>query len=281
MLSLKRFITEFKKIKKAWSLSSAGTFGASVAYYTVFSIAPLLVIAIAITGIFLDGKAAEAAIIVQFTSTFGQSGGEFIQNLIQAKTTTNTGVILSIIGFIVLLFGATGIFKELQKALDTIFESLPTKIEGGFLTTLRKRILSVGMVISVGFLLFVSLVLSTIITAFSHRFSDLVSGIEVIARVVEFSVSFALISFFLSLMYKFLPNKRIAWKPALAGGLIAGLLFTISKYCIGLYLASTTAFTGYGAAAALVLLIFWTYYMSQIFFFSAVLVKVYLVKRLK
>lgn len=277
--AIKKPIAEIKKIAKAWSNSNAATYGASVAYYTVFSIAPLLVIAISITGIFLDKQSAQASIIAQFHSTFGQNGADLIQTLIQSKASTQTSIILTIVGFIILLVGATGIFGQLQMALDTIFESLPEKSGKGIWLTIRQKLLSFGMVLSVGFMLFISLALSAVISFVSNYFGNLVPGAHFLATSVELLISLVLISFFLALTYKLLPSKRLKWKPALIGGLIAGILFTISKFILGWYLGSSQAFTSYGAASSLVLIIIWTYYMSQVFFFSAIMVRLYIVTK--
>jgi membrane protein len=278
---IKKTVGEIKKIAQAWSNSQASTYGASVAYYTVFSIAPLLVIAISIAGLFLNQQMAEQSIISQFATTFGKNGADFIHVLIQSQTSAKTNILLIIIGFLVLFIGATGIFSQLQLALDTIFESLPEKNVKGIWGTIKQKLLSFGMVLSVGFLLLISLALSALITALSGYLTTLIPSAEALAQIIELSVSFVLISFFLALTYKILPSKKLRWKPALVGGAIAGLLFVISKYVLGLYLGSSEAFTSYGAASSLVLLILWTYYMSQVFFFAAILTRLYIVPEVK
>ena len=272
----KEFITHAKKIWDAWSRSKAGTFGASVAYYTVFSIAPLLVITITITSLFLDTATAQASIIAQFQSTFGSSGASFIQTLIESKASPQTNILLSIAGFVILLLGAMGIFSQLQQGLDTVFENLPSKIEKGLWSNILQKLLSLGMVLSIGFLLLVSLVLTAVISSISGYFATITPGAQILGQIVELIVSLLLLSGFLGLTYKILPSKRLPWKPALMGGLITGILFLISKYLLGLYLGSSEAFTSYGAASSLVLLIIWTYYMAQVFLLGAIIIRLYL-----
>jgi membrane protein len=277
---LKRALAHLKKIGQAWSAAQPGTFGASVAYYTVFSLAPLLVITITIAGFVVQRSEAQTTIIEQFRSTFGETGATLVESLISSKLPTEAGIILPIISFIIILVGATGIFSQLQAGLDTIFESLPEKAKGFWRTVIRKLV-SLGMVLSVGFLLIVSLVLSTIITALSGYISQYVGNIEPLVHLVDIVISLLLIGGFMSLMYKLLPTKKIRWKPALVGGLLAAIFFTIGKFLLGLYLGSSAAFNAYGAASALVLIIIWTYYMSQIFFLSAILTRLYVVPKRK
>ncbi len=271
-------VAHAKRISALWSSARVGTFGASIAYYTIFSIAPLLVIAISVAGIFLDRTAAQTAVIDQFNATFGPRGGEFIESLIRARATEGADIVLSIVGFVVLLIGAAGIFSQLQTALNTIFENLPDKtVRRGVWLFIRQKLLSFGMVLSIGFLLLVSLALSALLTAFGGALSRMMPQAVVVGHIIDFVVSFALISVFLALTYKVLPSKRLAWRPALIGGAITGAFFMVSKLLLGLYLGSSTAFTGYGAASALVLFVLWFYYMSQVFLFGAIVVRLYVV----
>lgn len=275
-----RVITEIKKIAGAWSDYHVGTFGASVAYYTIFSIAPVLVIAISIAGIFLNKSSVQAGILAQFKETFGQNSSDFIQSLIQANTSDSTNIIVSIAGFILLLIGAAGIFSQLQTALDTIFDSFPAKkLPKGFWFSMRQKVLSFGMVLAIGFLLLISLVLSALVVVFGRTLAHYVPMGEIIGYLIEFIVSFALISAFLTLTYKILPSKRLALKPAIVGGLVTGILFTISKFLLGVYLGSSQLITTYGAASTLVLFVLWAYYISQVFFFGAIILKLYVVPK--
>jgi len=271
---------EGKRIGSAWSDSKASTYGASVAYYTIFSIAPLLIIAVAIAGLFIDESVAKASILKEFTAVLGQSGTLFIDSLLNSSTPQSSNIFLIIFGFIIILLGATGIFSELEAALDNIFEAEPQK-RGGIRATLKEKLLSIGMVLSVGFLLLVSLTASAIVTALSGILLTGIPGADYLARFSEITVSFVLISLFLSLIYRFLPSKKIGNKASLIGGFIAGAFFTIGKYLVGIYLGSSSAISVYGSAAALVLIIIWAFYMAQIFFFSSILVKLYFLKRSK
>ncbi len=238
-------------------------------------------IAIAISSFFINQSSAQASIIEQFRATFGQGGADLIESLIRANVSEQANIVVGIIGFSILLLGATGVFSQLQAALDTIFESLPEKPLNGWWAVITQKLLSLGMVLSVGFLLLASLVLSAVIKVISSGLADSLPEVGVLAHILELAISFILISLFLGLMYRVLPSKRLRWKPALVGGLIAGVLFTISKYLLGLYLGSAEPFSSYGAASALVLVIIWTYYMSQVFFLSAILLRLYVVPKLR
>lgn len=271
---------ESKRISSAWRDSKASTYGASVAYYTIFSIAPLLIIAVAIAGLVIDASVAKASILNEFTNVFGQSGTLFIDSLLSSRTTQSSNIFLIIAGFIIILLGATGIFSELEDALDSIFEADP-KERIGIRGRLKEKLLSIGMVLFVGFLLLVSLATSATVTVVSEILLSGIPGANFLVRFSEISVSFILISLFLSLIYRFLPSKKIGNKASLIGGFIAGAFFTIGKYLVGIYLGSSTAISIYGSAATLVLIIIWAYYMAQIFFFSSILVKLYFLKPIK
>jgi membrane protein len=277
---LQPILREAKRLSSAWSKAKTSTYGAAVAYYTTFSLAPLLVIAVSIAGIVLDRSAVEASIMSQFRGTFGESGALLIQSLINSKTPQGANIAMSAVGFVLVLVGATGIFGALQAALDAIFSSLPEKGEKGIWKTIVQKIASVGMVLSLGFVLIVSLAASAALNAFSGTFGALVPGGMVISEIIEFAVSLILVSAFLGCMFKFLPSKRLAWKPACAAGLIAGIMFTVGKYLLGLYLGSSSAASAYGAASSLVLIILWTYYMAQVLFLSAILSKLYVIKKI-
>jgi len=277
---LKLGFRELKRIGVSWRDSHASTFGASVAYYTIFSLAPLLIITVAIAGIIIDQDFAKIGIINEFTEVFGQSGALFVDSLLNSATPQSSNVFLIIAGFIIIILGATGIFSELEAALDSIFEAEPKKSRG-LRGTLREKLLSIGMVMSVGFLLLASLAASTVVTALSDFLSSRIPGGDFLARTAEIVISFVLIWIFLTFLYRFLPSKKIGNHASLIGGLIAGTFFTIGKYALGIYLGSSSTVSVYGSAAALVLIIVWAYYMAQIFFLSSILVKLYFLKEPK
>ncbi len=282
---LKRFfskaLAETKRFASEWMDSNAGTYGSSVAYYVIFALAPVLVIAISIMSFFVSTSSAQASIIRECTAVFGQTGADFVNSLIQANVSASTSIVTTIIGAVILFIGATGVFSQLQSALDRIFVSLPVKEKEGFWTTIWRKLISFGMVLSVGFVLLVSLALSAIVTFLTGPITSITTHAGILLRLFEYAVSFGLISFFLALMYKILPSHRIKWKPALVGGVIAGVLFTVSKYFLGLYLGSPSLFTSYGTASALVVLVLWAYYMAEVFFFAAIITRLYIVPELR
>jgi membrane protein len=277
----RKCIEYIKQIIHVWSECKMGTFGAAVAYYAVFSIAPLLIIATSVTGLFVNESSVRATIIDQFRMTFGENGADFIQTVIQSKVSTQTSIWVTIVGFLILLIGATGVFSQMQAALNTIFESLPNKIVKGPWSIVRRRVLSLAMVLSLGFLVLLSLTLDIIIVSTSKYLSVFAEGINSLTPFTESIVSFILISFFLTLTYKVLPSKRLGWKPALVGGAIAGVLFTVSKYFLGVYFGSHHYVSGYGAASTIVLFVIWAYYMSQVFFLGAIFLRLYIIPKIK
>jgi len=276
---LKNTWRESRKIFSAWSDSEANTFGAAVAYYTVFSIAPLLVIVIGLVGLFINSQTAEARILIQFTNTFGEGGAAFVEAMVAATASSGQTIVISLIGFLVLLFGASGVFSQLQKGLNSIFEILPIKGSSGIWTTIRQKVLAVGMVFALGFLLLSSIAFHSIINFFAPLLAQYAPGGDTLLSYGELLLSMLLISTFLAIVYRVLPNQRLPWRAALWGGLIASVLFTISKFFLGWYLSSGSAFNAFGAASTLAVIIFWTYYMAQIFFLSAIIVKIYIVKK--
>lgn len=276
---LKDSLDEIKRVAAFWREVKAGTFGSSVAYYAIFSIAPILLILLSVISLFLDRSYATTELLAEITNVFGKNGADFMNSLINSRVSDSTSIIASIGGFIILLLGAAGVFNELQKALDIIFDSLPKKVKSGVWQTVRKKLLSFGMVLSLGFILLVSLVLSVAISLFVETVGGLMPAAGILIRIADFILSLSLISLFLSVLYKFLPSYQLEWRPALQGGALSGILFTISKYVLGWYLGSSSSFDAYGTASTLVFLIVWVFYMAQVFFFSAIIVRLYLVKK--
>lgn len=262
-----------------WNKANATTYGAAVAYYTVFSIAPLLLIAISVAGLIVDRAEVESSVISQFQGVFGDGGAVFIQSLIRAQVPHDTNVVLILVGLVATLLGATGVFSGLQSGLDAIFATLPRKkISRSIWWMIFQKIYSLGMVLSLGFVLVVSLMASAFLKAFSQTINNAVPGGLIISTLVDFVFSFLLISLFLGCLLKLLPSERIGWKPSLQGGFVAGALFVVGKFALALYLGSSSSLNAYGAASSVVLLILWTYYLSLAFFLSAIITRLYFVR---
>jgi membrane protein len=257
-----------------WVEDKAPRLGAALAYYTVFSIAPLIVIVIAIGGLWFGKEAAQAQIFGQLAGLVGEQGAQAISGMLQAANKPHEGMIASSLAIITLLFGATGVFIQLQDALNTIWEVKPKPGRGvwGFI---RQRLLSLAMVFGIGFLLLVSLVLSAALAAAGKWFEGALPGGEEIWQILNFVLSFAVVAALFTLMFKYLPDVKIAWRDVWLGGVLTALLFTIGKFALGMYLGRSSVSSAYGAAGSLVILLLWVYYSAQILFLGAEFTQVY------
>lgn len=243
--------------------------GAALAYYTVFSLAPLLVISIAMAGLILGQEAAQGQIFDQLRGLIGDEGGRAIQDMVQsAGAKTSSGVIASIIGIITLLLGASGVFGQLQTSLNIMWGVEP-KPGRGLTGMLKDRFLSFGFILVVGFLLLVSLMLSAAITFAAEWMGQISPGTEVLAQVLNLVLSFAVIALLFALIFKYLPDATIAWRDVWLGAAITAALFTLGKFALGLYLGKSSVGSSFGAAGSLVVLLVWVYYSAQILFFGA------------
>lgn len=275
-MSVKRIWRLLKETFTEWSNDKAAKLAAALAYYTVFSLAPLLIVVIAIAGFFLGEEAARGEIIGQIRGLVGQDSAEFIQSTINNanRPNDNTDLIASLISIVLLLVGASSVFAELQDALNTVWnvEARPGQGLGGFV---RKRLLSFGMLLGIGFLLLVSLVVSAGLAGFAAYTNQLLPGWEAVLRIFNFFLSFGVITVLFAMIYKFLPDAKIAWNDVWIGAVITALLFTIGKTLIGLYLGNSSFGSTYGAAGSLVVILVWVYYSVQILFFGAEFTQVY------
>ena len=267
-----------KETFQEWQEDKASRLAAALAYYTIFSLAPLVIIAIEIAGAVFGEEAARGEIERQIQGLVGSAGAEVIQTAIQnANKPDANGGLASLISVIVLLFGASGVFSELQDSLNTIWEVQPKPGRGikGFVS---KRILSFSMVLGIGFLLMVSLIVSAVLSGLSAYMSHLVPGIDWFWGIVNFVISFGVISLLFALIYRFLPDVKITWNDVAIGAIITALLFTIGKTVLGLYLGQGSFASTYGAAGSLVIVLAWVYYSAQILFFGAEFTQVYATK---
>ncbi|MDZ7961097.1 MAG: YihY/virulence factor BrkB family protein [Aulosira sp. DedQUE10] len=264
----------FQETFKEWQEDKASRLAAALAYYTIFAIAPLLIIVIAIAGAVFGEEAARGEIVRQIQGLVGRQGAEFIETAIKNANQPQTGTIASIISILVLLLGATGLFNELQDALNTIWEVKP-KPGRGVNTMVRQRVLSFTMILGIGFLLLVSLVMSAALTALVTFFSSIVPGVDFIWQIVNFLLSFAITTILFGLIFKVLPDVKITWGDVLIGASITSLLFSIGRFLLGQYLGNGSFGSTYGAAGSLVVILAWIYYAAQILFFGAEFTQVY------
>jgi membrane protein len=248
---------------------------AALAYYTVFSLAPLLIIVIAIAGSVFGEEAARGEIVGQIQGLVGQEGAEAIQVMLQNTQKPNSGgTIATIFGVITLLFGATGVFGQLQDALNLIWDVQP-KPERGIKNFIQTRLLSFAMVVVVGFLLLVSLVISAVLAGVSNFFGAMFPGFILGGQILNILISFITITLLFASIYKFLPDVHVPWKNLWVGAGVTAFLFTIGKFMIGLYLGNSSVGSTYGAAGSLVVILIWVFYSAQILLLGAEFTQVY------
>src|SRR5664279_2023233 len=272
---LKRIGDLISKSIRAWMDDFAPSMGAALAYYTLFSIAPLLIIVIAVAGLFFGQEAARGEILAQIQGVIGSEGATVIQGLLKSANEPAKDVLAMIVSVIMLIIGATTVFGELQSDLDRIWRvPVPLK-ENGLWFLLRTRLLSFGLVLGLGFLLLVSLVISAAIAAFGKWWNVLFAGWEAILHVLDFGISFAITTLLFALIYELMPRARIAWRDVWVGAAVTALLFEIGKLLIGLYLGKTSVASGFGDAASLVVLMVWVYFAAQTFLLGAEFTWVY------
>lgn len=260
--------TILKQTANDWMEDKAPRLGAALAFYSVLSLAPLLVIILAIAGALFGEEAARGEIVAQFRGMVGVSGAEAIEDLIIHSQHSEDGIIAATLGAIALLFGASGVFGELQDSLNTIWD-VKTKPGRGIARMLRERFLSFAMVLGTAFLLIVSLVISATLAGLAKYMSDSLQEFDSIWSLAEMSVSFAVITVLFALIFKMVPDVQIGWKDTWVGATVTAVLFTVGKSLLGLYLGRSGIASTYGAAGSLVVLVIWIYYSAQILYFGA------------
>jgi membrane protein len=265
----------FKQTASEWMEDDAPTLGAALAYYTVFSLAPLMTIAIAIAGFFFGKEAAQGQIFDELRGLLGEEGGKAVEEMVQSASAQPTaGIVATIISVIMLLFGASGVFGQLQASLNAIWGVKP-KPGRGVLGMIQDRLLSFGFTLVVGFLLLVSLLLTAGLALVANWIGGLMPGSETLAYILNIVLSLAMITLLFATIFKFLPDAKIAWHDVWIGAFLTALLFTIGKFALGIYLGKSGMASSYGAAGSLIVLLLWVYYSSQILFFGAEFTQVY------
>lgn len=259
----------FRQAVAAWIDDYASSMGAALAYYTLFSIAPLLLIVISIAGLVFGADAARGQIFAELRELMGEDGAAAAQALLQSVNKPAQGVLGTIVGVVLLGVGAISVFGELQNSLDRIWRAPGRAGGSGLWTLVRARLLSFGMVLGIGFLLIVSLVASAAVAALGKLSAPLFGSWVVVAELLNLVVSFALVTVTFAMIYKIIPRVRIGWRDVWIGAAVTALLFAIGKSLIGLYLGRSSFASGFGAAASLVVLLVWMYYSAQIFLLGA------------
>ena len=258
----------FREAASQWSKHNAPRLGAALAYYTVLSIAPLLVVVVALCGFAFGGDAVRGQVYWQIKDVVGSEGAAFVQTLLKAANRPSQGIAASTFGFLVLLVGASGVFTELRDTLNFIWDA-PAPPSGGIVAMVRYRVFSFTMVLGIGFLLMVSLAVSAMIQAAGGWASNHMALPPATLEAINFVVTFLITSLLFAFIYRLIPDVPIDWEDVAVGAIVTAGLFAGGKFLIGLYLGTAGVGSAYGAAASLVVLLVWVYYSSQIFLYGA------------
>ncbi|MEO8857394.1 MAG: YihY/virulence factor BrkB family protein [Burkholderiaceae bacterium] len=265
-----------QRVATSWIDDYAPSMGAALAFYTMFSLAPLLLIVISVAGLVFGQEAARGEIAAQLQSLMGDSAASAVQGLLASVQQPAKGTVATMIGLVLLVVGATSVFGELQNSLDRIWRAPVRSKMVGWLTLVRSRLLSFGMIMAIGFLLIVSLVSSAGLAAMGRWWDGaLGGGWVVLALTINTAIDFLLAAVLFALIYKIMPRVHVQWRDVWIGAIFTALLFTIGKFLIGLYLGRSGVTSGFGAAGSLVVVLLWVYYSAQIFLLGAEFTWVY------
>ena len=264
-----------KKTVAAWQDDYAPSMGAALAYYTVFSVAPLLVIVVAVAGFFFGQSAAQGELFMQLRDTLGDDGAATVQALVKSASGPRSGIFAGVVGVVVLVVGATTAFAELQSALDRIWRVPMQQRTHGIWDLLRSRLLAFGLVLVAGLMLLVSIVIGTAIQTFAHWWGRIPGGWHRIIEGLDIVISMILATLLFAMIYKWMPRAKVAWHDVWIGALVTAVLFEIGRLLIGVYLGKTAVASAFGAAGSIVVLLVWVYYSAQIFLLGAEFTWVY------
>jgi membrane protein len=259
----------------SWVDDYAPSMGAALAFYTLFSLAPLLLIVISVAGLVFGEQAARGEIMAQLSGLVGPQSARTVESILEELNRPGSGVTGTLVGVVVLLIGATTVFGELRDAMDRIWRAPAPPPGGGLLNLLKTRLLSLGLVLGIGFLLMVSLVVSAALAALSKWWAPWFGEVAVLAHLLDWIVSFGLIASIFAMIYKWVPRVRLAWRDVWIGATVTALLFIIGKTLIGLYIGRSGVASPFGAAASVVVLLLWVYFSAQIFLLGVELTWVY------
>jgi membrane protein len=259
----------------AWLAHDASTMGAALAFYTVFSIAPILIIAIAVASIVVQGDVLRADLLVQAQNLLGPAGANALKELLTNADHLSDSRYATVIGVATLLFGASSVFVELQNSLDRIWEIPKRKRSSGLWHIVRTRFLSLGLVLGVGFLLLASLVISALLVAFGAWLSSVLGHWRTTFLVMDVLLTLGISAALFALLFKYVPQEKLAWTDVWVGGFVTAVLFSIGKFAIGYYLGKSAFSTIYGIAGSFLVLLLWSYYTAQIFLFGAEFTRFY------
>ncbi|MDB5929647.1 MAG: ribonuclease [Polaromonas sp.] len=270
-----RFYQLAKKSVNAWIDDYAPSMGAAISYYTVFSIAPLLIIVIAVAGFVWGREAVQGELVGQMSGMIGEEGAKGVQSLIESANQPTKGIVATLISIVVLVIGATTVFAELQSSLDRIWQVPQGPKISGIWATLRSRLLSLGFILGLGFLLMVSLVTSAGVAALGGWAGGLLPGWEILLRLINIVLSVGVATVLFAMIFKVMPQAKVSWHDVWIGAAVTAVLFEIGKSLISLYIGKSSVTSSFAAAGSLVVLLVWVYYSAQIFLLGAEFTWVY------
>lgn len=270
-------------MRSAWTLlqatfveffaDSAMSYGAAIAFYTIFALGPVLVVMIAVAGLVFGHEAAEGQIVGQLSGLMGEDSAKAIENILRSASQHGSGVRATVLGTGALLLTATGVFGEVQTSLNAVWKA--TSSQSAVTSLVLTRLRSLALVMGLGFLLLVSILLSTALRFLESNLGDLLPDIGFLVLIANDVLSFVLVAVLFATIYKVLPDTEVSWRDAIAGALATSVLFSIGRYAIGLYIGSSKTVTSFGAASAIIVVLLWIYYSAQIFLLGAEFSKVY------
>lgn len=273
--TLREIATLLQKTVQTWQASDAPRMAAALSYYTTFALAPLIILVTVIAGVIFDQAAVRNQILAEVAVNIGADAANLIRDVIDQMSRPQDSLISTVVSIAALLFGAIGVFGQLQGALDRIWDVEAHAMPQGVKGLVINNLLSLGMVLVVGFLLLVSLVISTILSALGSQLNQLFPGAETVVSLANFLISFAVIALLFALIYRLLPHTGIAWGDVLGGAALTALLFTLGKTLLSLYLSRSGTASIYGAAGSLVVLLLWIYYAAQILLLGGAFTRVW------
>jgi membrane protein len=271
----KQALNLLKEAGASWSNDRASSMGAAISYYSMFSIAPLLVIVIAVAGLFFGAQAVQSAVLAQLADLMGEDAAKAVGEMLQHANQPKTGALATVVSTAVLLVGASTVFNELQSALDSIWRVPERAQENGLWKLVRSRLLTFGMVLAMAFLMTISLLMSAALSTLGKWWGPFFGSWEAVAHAFDLAVSFGVLTVVFAVIYKFMPRAHIRWHDVWIGAADTSLLFTIGKFLIGLYLGKSNVASSFGVFGSLALLMVWVYYSAQIFLYGAEFTWVY------
>ena len=255
-----------KTTYQEWTRDRVPILASSLAFYTSFSLAPLLLVLVGLTGIFYGDAVARSQLVAQMSRELGPDIAQFLQDVLKNADNPEQGIVSSIVGVVTLIIGATSVFVQLQNALNQVWN---IRVSGGFRHMLMKRLMSFGVVMTLGFLLLVSLVVTSLVSSIDSYLVERLPGGHYLVVLITWSIAFVISAMLFAIMFKYMPDATIAWRDVIVGALVTALLFNVGRLVLGLYLGNVGMATSYGAAGSFVVILLWVYYSTQIVMFGA------------